>query len=62
MRRIALGAVALLPWVGALYLLYLLESRAIWQAAQPWRAVAAVMILAAGMALSFALHNRLRRH
>jgi len=59
--RVALGALALLPWLGALYLLYVLESRGVWQAAQPWRAVTALLILAAGMALSFAFHSLLRR-
>ncbi|MEE4107829.1 MAG: hypothetical protein V2I24_00685 [Halieaceae bacterium] len=60
-HRLLLGGLALLPWLGVLLLLYFLESRAVWQAEQPLRAPASVLLLAGGMALSFILHSRLRR-
>jgi hypothetical protein len=60
-HRLLLGGLALLPWLAALFLLYSLESRAVWQAEQSLRAPASVLLLAGGMALSFILHSRLRR-
>ena len=60
-RRLLLAGFAMLPWLAALFLLYLLESRAFWQAEEPLRAPISVTVLATGMALSFLLHSRLHR-
>lgn len=52
---------ALLPWAGALYLLYWLEQGGVWSVEMPFRALFSVLIIAAGMLLSFLLHTRLSR-
>lgn len=61
LAALAVSTVALVPWGSALYLLYRLETGGVWAVEQPWRPVASVLIIAAGLALSFALRSYLVR-
>ena len=50
-----------LPWVASLFVLYILETRGLWQPQTAFRAVASVALLAIGMTGSFLLHTVLAR-
>ena len=54
-------AVALIPWLTAMYLFYWLESSGTWTADTPHRGKVSVALLACGMGLSFLLHSLFRR-
>ena len=56
-----LACLVSLPWVASLFVLYMLESRGLWQPQTAFRAVASVALLAIGMAGSFLLHSILAR-
>ena len=51
-------AVALLPWIVAMYVFYWLDSSGTWTSDTPHRGKFSVAILAAGMALSFLVKSR----
>lgn len=55
--RVALAALALVPWGLSLALLYWLEYGEIWTISMPFRSLIAAIILALGMAISFALFS-----
>ena len=50
-------AVAFMPWLISMYVLYWLEYGEIWTVETPHRNKIAVVILAAGMALSFLVQS-----
>ena len=52
-RYVVESALALAPWVLAMYVFYWLQSSGIWTADTPHRGKLSVMLLAAGMFLSF---------
>ncbi|MBM4219312.1 MAG: hypothetical protein FJ171_06675 [Gammaproteobacteria bacterium] len=52
-RYLVESALALTPWVLALYVFYRLQSSGIWTADTPHRGKLSVLLLAAGMLLSF---------
>jgi ABC-type uncharacterized transport system permease subunit len=59
LARLARIALALLPWVASLHLLYWLEHGGVWSVDMPFRALLSVLVIAIGMLLSFLLHARL---
>ncbi len=52
-------AIAFVPWLISMYILYWLEYGQIWTTETAHRGKIAVMILATGMVLSFLLHSYL---
>lgn len=61
MQRLLKSTVVLAPWVGALYLLYRLESDAVWRVDMAFRSVYSVGILATGLLLSFWVYSAVRK-
>ncbi|MGI9238767.1 MAG: hypothetical protein ACR2QZ_15315 [Woeseiaceae bacterium] len=53
------AAIALTPWLMAMYVFYWLDSSGTWTSETPHRGKMSVVLLAAGMLLSFLLHSRL---
>ncbi len=54
-------AFAFTPWLISMYMLYWLEYGEIWTAETAYRGMASVVILVAGMGLSFLLQSRIAR-
>jgi hypothetical protein len=52
---------ALAPWVLAMYVFYCLQSSGVWTAETPHRGKLSVLLLAAGMLLSFLVQSRIAR-
>lgn len=50
-------ALALTPWIIAMYVFYWLDSSGTWTSETPHRGKASVLILGTGMAMSFLLHS-----
>jgi hypothetical protein len=50
-------AVAFAPWIIAMYLFYWLDSSGTWTSDTPHRGKISVLILGAGMAVSFLVHS-----
>jgi hypothetical protein len=50
-------AIAFLPWVASMFLLYYLEYGQIWTAETPHRGKISVAILIVGLGLSFLAHS-----
>lgn len=53
------AAIALTPWLVAMYVFYWLDSSGTWTSETPHRGKMSVVLLAAGMLSSFLLHSRL---
>ena len=53
-------AIALLPWLIAMYIFYLLDSSGTWTSETPHRGKISVGILAGGMLISFLVHSHYR--
>jgi hypothetical protein len=51
-------ALALAPWVLAMYIVYWLDANAVWTADTPHRGKLSVLLLATGMLLSFLVQSR----
>ena len=62
MLRILRIAVALAPWIIAMYAFYWLDSSGTWTSETPHRGKISVVILGAGMAISFLVHSYLSEH
>jgi hypothetical protein len=54
-------AISFLPWVVSMYTLYWLQYGEIWTTETAHRGKISVVILAAGMGLSFLIHSRFAR-
>jgi hypothetical protein len=54
-------AVALAPWIVAMYVFYWLDSSGTWTSDTPHRGKMSVVLLAAGMVASFLLHSFLSK-
>lgn len=52
-------AIALVPWLIAMYVFYWLDSSGTWTSETPHRGKISVVLLAGGMLLSFLLYSRL---
>ena len=61
LARLALWAVAAIPWLVSMYAFYWLDSSGTWTVDTPHRGKLSVMILGAGMLLSFLLYSRFRK-
>jgi len=53
------AAIALTPWLLAMYVFYWLDSSGTWTSETPHRGKISVALLASGMLLSFLLHSYL---
>ena len=54
-------ALALVPWLSAMYFFYWLDASGTWTADTPHRGKLSVIILVTGMGLSFLLLSRVRK-
>lgn len=52
-------AIALMPWLVAMYVFYWLDSSGTWTSDTPHRGKISVAILTTGMVLSFLIHSHL---
>jgi hypothetical protein len=57
-RYLVESAIALAPWILAMYLVYWLDASGVWSADTPHRGKLSVLVLAAGMLLTFLAHSR----
>lgn len=55
------GALALAPWLASMYVFYWLESSQTWTPETPHRGKLSVLLLGAGMILSFLVWTRLSK-
>lgn len=61
LKRVAIIAIALIPWACTLYLHYWLEHGGVWDVQMSYRALISVILLAGGMLGSFFLYSWLAK-
>jgi len=60
-RSVIEGALALAPWLASMYVFYWLESSQFWTPETPQRGKLSVVLLGAGMILSFLVRSYLSK-
>ncbi len=60
-RSVIEGALALAPWLASMYVFYWLESSQTWTPETPHRGKLSVLLLGAGMILSFLVRSYLSK-
>lgn len=58
MKTIVQSVLASIPWLSAMYLLFLIEKNGVWTIDTPFRDVMSIAIVATGMVISFLLQSK----
>lgn len=58
-RSVIEGALTVVPWVASMYVFYWLDSTRVWTSETPHRGKLSVLLLGAGMILSFLVKSYL---